>query len=314
MFISRRVAPTVAFDFSAMAVEDARPVRREYVGRAHGTDGNDRAAEGSTDKEATMPKRTSYEHGTPNWVDLTSPDPAASKGFYGELFGWSWDDQVAPDGTFYSMASLGSEVVAGLGKLTDEMAAQGAPPTWNTYFATTDCDDTVKKAVAAGGSVVVEPFDIPEAGRMAYVVDDQGAHLGLWQAENHIGATVVTAPNAFSWAELMADDTAAAKAFYGATLGLGSSDSDMGDGNLYTMFTLGEDGVAGTLPPPMDEIPPHWHVYLGAADAAATAKKASELGGTVVMGPVDTPIGPMATIKDPQGAAFSIIQMNEWPE
>lgn len=261
-----------------------------------------------------MPTRTSYDHGTPNWIDLTSPDPAVAKEFYSGLFGWSWDDQETSDGTFYSMASLDGGVIAGLGKLSDEMADQGVPPTWNTYFATTDCDETVKKAVEAGGSVVVEPFDIPGAGRMAYIVDDQGAHLGLWQAEQHIGSTLVTAPNAFSWAELMARDTDAARAFYGATLGLGTQDADMGDGNTYTMFVIGEDGVAGTLPPPMEQIPTHWHVYLGAADAAATAERAVQLGGSVAMGPVDTPIGPMATIKDPHGATFSVIQMNEWPE
>ena len=35
-----------------------------------------------------MSERTSYEPGTPSWVDLSTPDPAAAKRFYGELFGW----------------------------------------------------------------------------------------------------------------------------------------------------------------------------------------------------------------------------------
>ena len=41
-----------------------------------------------------MPERSSYAHGIPSWVDLSSPDPEASAAFYGALFGW---EHVAPE-------------------------------------------------------------------------------------------------------------------------------------------------------------------------------------------------------------------------
>src|ERR671916_865571 len=41
---------------------------------------------------ARMPERSSYEPGTPSWVDLGTSDPDAAKRFYGELFGWQVED------------------------------------------------------------------------------------------------------------------------------------------------------------------------------------------------------------------------------
>lgn len=259
-----------------------------------------------------MPHRTSYDHGTPSWIDLTTVDTDGAKQFYSELFGWTWDDQSAPGGSVYSMASKDGQLVAGLGKTSPEMAEAGVPPMWNTYFSVDDCDDAAKKVAEAGGSLMFEPFDIPGAGRMAFFVDDQGSAAGLWQADGHIGCGLVNAPGAYTWAELNAKDTGAAKAFYGAALGLGSAEMDIGD-FTYTMFNVGDETVGGTLKPPMEQIPNHWHVYLGTEDAKTTADKAAELGGKVVMGPMDTPQGPMATIKDAQGATFSAIQLNQWP-
>lgn len=262
-----------------------------------------------------MPRRQSYEAGTPNWIDLSTTDVEAAKAFYGGLFGWTFEDSSGPDGEFiYAMASKDGENVAGIGELSAEMQEQGVPPMWNMYFAVENVDEAIKKAVAAGGSAIMEAMDVFDAGRMAFVMDDQGAGAGLWQAREHKGCGLVNAPGAFTWSELYAPDTKAATSFYAAALGLGNEAVDMGGGEPYTMFSVGERGVAGTMHPPMEGVPSHWHVYLGAANTKDTAARATELGGQVVAGPLDTPVGEMATIADPQGAAFSVIQLNEWPE
>lgn len=100
--------------------------------------------------------------------------------------------------------------------------------------------------------------------------------------------------------------------FYDAAIGLDTETMDMGE-MQYTMWKIGDRAVGGTLPPPMEQVPPHWHVYFGADDTEAVAARATELGAQIVAGPMDTPQGPMATIHDPQGATFSIIQLNDWP-
>ena len=68
-----------------------------------------------------MPERTEYPPGTPSWVDLQSSDTAKAKQFYGELFGWTYDDQPIPDtDAVYSMAQKnGKNVYAGKHKRTE---------------------------------------------------------------------------------------------------------------------------------------------------------------------------------------------------
>jgi predicted enzyme related to lactoylglutathione lyase len=58
----------------------------------------------------------------------------------------------------------------------------------------------------------------------------------------------------------------------------------------------------------MPGTPNHWHVYFAIADADATAARATELGGSVLVPPFDTPVGRIAVLRDPQGAVFSVLQ------
>jgi uncharacterized protein len=260
-----------------------------------------------------MPVRTSYAQGTPNWVDLQTTDQSAAKQFYAGLFGWTYDDQAMPEGGgVYSMAMLGDQTVAAIAPQPPDMAAAGAPPMWNTYLAVDNVDDAVAKVVAAGGQVAMQPFDIMDAGRMAFVMDPSGAGVALWQANQHIGATLVNEPGTVTWNELVTSDPSATK-FYEQVLGMTTSTMDMGQGE-YTLFNVGGQMVGGSTPPQMEGVPNHWYVYFAVADADATAAKAKELGGAVLAEPFDTPVGRMAAVRDPQGAVFSIIKPAPQPE
>lgn len=256
-----------------------------------------------------MPQRTSYAQGTPNWVDLQTTDQEAAKTFYAGLFGWTYDDQPMPQGPVYSMARLGEDSVAAIAPQGPEMAAAGAPPMWNTYIAVDSADDAAAKVPAAGGKLAMPVFDVMDAGRMAFALDPGGAAVGLWQANQHIGATRVNEPGTISWNELITADLGASLGFYQQVLGMTASEQDMGDGNKYTVFEA-TDGrsVGGATPPYAPGTPNHWHVYFGTADADATAAKAAELGGTVLVPAFDTPVGRIAVLQDPQGAVFSVFQ------
>ena len=63
-----------------------------------------------------MPVRSSYIQGTPNWIDLSTSDHGAAKEFYGELFGWTFDDQPMPEGV-YSMALKSDGLVGAISVL-----------------------------------------------------------------------------------------------------------------------------------------------------------------------------------------------------
>jgi len=254
-----------------------------------------------------MPTRTSYAQGSPNWVDLQTTDPQAAKAFYAGLFGWTYDDQPMPQGGAYSMAILRGAPVAAIAAQSPELKAAGAPPVWNTYLAVDSVDDATAMVEKAGGQVAMAPFDVMDAGRMAFVIDPSGAAVALWQANQHIGARLVGEPGAVCWNELITTDPKAA-AFYEEVLGMTTSTEEMGTGE-YTLFKVGDDMVGGTTPPQMPGVPNHWHVYFAVDDADATAVKVTELGGTILAEPFDIPVGRISVARDPQGGTFSIIQL-----
>src|ERR1700743_630661 len=106
-------------------------------------------------------EKTSYQPGTPSWVDLSSPDPDASAAFYGDLFGWQVHPAM-PDAGGYRMAELRGLPVAGIGP----QMQQGMPPAWTTYVSTADADATAKAVTAAGGQTFMPPMDVMDVGRM----------------------------------------------------------------------------------------------------------------------------------------------------
>ncbi len=257
-----------------------------------------------------MPVRTSYEQGTPNWVDLQTTDQPAAKAFYSGLFGWTYDDQPMtddPDGAVYSMAELGGQQVAAIAPQPPELAEADAPPMWNTYLAVDSVDDAAAKVGAAGGQVAMPPFDVMDAGRMAFVLDPGGAPVALWQANEHIGAALVDEPGTLTWNELITSDPSVTS-FYEQVLGMTTSTMDMGSGE-YTLFEAGGHQVGGSTPPPVQGLPNHWHVYFAVADTDVAAARVAELGGSVLVQPFDTPAGRIAIVSDPQGAAFSVIDL-----
>lgn len=240
--------------------------------------------------------------GTPSWVDLATNDREAAWEFYRHVMGWTITDSGEEFG-HYGMADVSGHAAAGLGQI---MAGDSSDPSWMTYLATVDTDATAAAVKANGGSLVVEPMDVPGQGRMAIAVDPTGATFGLWQAYDHIGCQHVNEPGGVVWNQLATPDLEAAKSFYSAVFGYEYNDAgDMatikGDGPGDTV------GGLGGLEPGNPNAKPEWTVTFSVADAEATAQEARNRGGEVVFGPVATDWGQMATIRDPQGADFGII-------
>ena len=249
---------------------------------------------------------TEYAPGTPSWIDLGSPDIDGSAAFYSGLFGWKCEAAGPEDETGgYRMFFYKDKPVAGLGP-----AMNPGPPYWTSYITVADADATIAKVKDAGGMVFVEPMDVLDVGRMAMFADPTGAALAVWQPRAHIGAGVVNEPNSLCWNELSTRDTAAAKAFYAAVFGWGA---DTHEGEMtYTEWQLGGQPIGGMMDmPPMmpKEVPAHWLVYFAVDDADAAVATISELGGTVMMGPMDIEPGRFAVATDPQGATFAVLKL-----
>ena len=112
-------------------------------------------------------------------------------------------------------------------------------------------------------------------------------------------------PGAFIWSELMTAGHDAALPFYERVAGLTARTVDL-DGSPFTGFVAAEQMIGGVIPPQREGAAHRWIVYFAVTDAAGAAERVRELGGTVVPGPVVTPVGPIAALLDPQGGAFSV--------
>jgi predicted enzyme related to lactoylglutathione lyase len=112
-----------------------------------------------------MSERTSYEPGTPSWVELSgTPDVDAAEAFYRDLLGWEIPEQP-------NSAELGGYRRAQLNG---------------------------RDAADAGGTVIVDAMDVMGMGKMAVFSDQAGAVIGVWQPGTLAGAEIVTrtAPSA----------------------------------------------------------------------------------------------------------------------
>jgi uncharacterized protein len=248
-----------------------------------------------------MPEMTRYEHGVPSWVDIGTPDPKAGLGFYAELFGWEGQDMGEEAGHYTIVSKAGKQVAA------ISPAQDPGPPRWTTYVNVDDLEAVAKKAESAGGTVIVAPMDVMTAGRMAIFQDTTGAVIAAWQPGDHIGAQLVNEAGAFIWSELATADIAKSKAFYSEVFGW-----EWGGGEEYAEIQVAGRTVGGVMPRRGDmptDMPDNWLVYFGATDVDADAKKAADLGATVIVGPTDIPeAGRFAVLMDPQGAAFALFK------
>lgn len=258
-----------------------------------------------------MSDTPSYRQGDFYWNELATTDAAKAKAFYGPLFGWAPRDVPMGEGMTYTMLRLGDEEIGALFQIGGEQMA-GMPSHWSFYIYCDDVDAATAAAKAQGATVMMEPFDIPDVGRMSTLTDPTGAVISFMKGGGHPGAArLAGAPGSFSWWELMTPDAAKAKAFYGSVIGYGQESVDMGGGMEYGMLKVGDQSVAGVFQMVGDQwagIPPNWMGYVTVADCDATVAKAKELGGTVKMGPDDVPgVGRFAVIADPTGGVFAVI-------
>jgi uncharacterized protein len=275
-----------------------------------------------------MPERNGYIPGVPCWIDTSQPDPEAAVDFYGGLFGWEFEDVMPPgsEGKYFVGRIRGLDVAA-VGSVPE-----GMPPMamWNTYIWVDSADETAAKAVDAGGKTLMDPFDVGDSGRMAVLADPEGAVFFVWQAKEHKGAQLVNDHGTLNFNNLNTRDPERAKDFYRAVFGWGTLALPSGF-EMWTLSGYGDhlereyhpdlrkqvedaggpegfaDVVASIVPISDDQpdTPAHWSVTFAVDDADAIAAKAKDLGGNVIVPPMDAPWTRMSVIADPQGAMFT---------
>lgn len=249
------------------------------------------------------------------WHDLSTPDVEASKRFYGELFGWSFD-QSGNDG--YCHVSAGGQMIGGM---RPKKAEEPGPPSWLGYVLVDDVSAAVDRASSGGGAVLVPTTTMPDVGTFAVVADPTGGVVAPWRSarpEENAEPSGPPATNAFCWDELLTTDPGAAVGFYRGVFGWGTETKDMGDLGDYTLFDRpgvpdptrdGAPAWAGGLMKSPPGVPfSFWLTYVQVEDTDAAAQRAADLGANLTVPPTDIPeIGRFCTFMDPQGAALACI-------
>jgi uncharacterized protein len=249
-----------------------------------------------------------YVPGTPCWVDLMAPDQQAALDFYRDLFGW--EGEIGPPETGgYVMCTRKGRPVAGIGAAD----APGVSAAWTTYLATDDAPATHAAVALAGGNPLTEVMDVTTFGQMFLAADPTGAAFGVWGRKDFIGAGLVNEPGALIWNECDTRDAAEASAFYASVFGVTFTEAE-GMGGYQEIRLSGR--VVGGLQEMKEpyftaDTPSHWHAYFAVDDVDSTVDAAVKRAADVLMPPTDSPVGRVANLRDPWGAAFSVIRPNQ---
>lgn len=254
-------------------------------------------------------------HGTPIWYELLSDHPHASKTFYEKVIGWTIHD-AEPGGMDYRMIDTnGGGFVGGLAALEPGKTPPGLKPGWKFYIGVDDVDATAAKITAAGGSVTIEPFDLPDVGRLALVADPQGITFYIMRGASDENSTAWSQDGMgkCNWNELATPDQAAANAFYAEVFGWTYPDKmPMGEMGDYVFVAVGDQIIGATMNAPANGPPPNWQFYFRTPNIEETAAKVAASGGTVHMGPMDVPGGDRIIVaSDPQGIMFGAVSPGE---
>ena len=252
-----------------------------------------------------------YPHGTFSWADLTSTDATASKEFYTQLMGWGTQDFPIGNGAVYTMLTLDGKNATALSQMSDEMLASGMPSHWNNYVTVDDVDSLAGKVTELGGTIIAPPMDVFDNGRMLVLQDPGGAMLSLWQPKNHIGASIVNTPGAMSWQQLSTRNLEAVSDFYTNLLGW-QINKDEAQNYHYILNNGRMNGGIMLMDENFSEMPSVWATFFSVVDVSATASKAQQLGGNLVMPVMDGgDTGRLAIIADPTGAVCTFIQLKQ---
>jgi predicted enzyme related to lactoylglutathione lyase len=237
------------------------------------------------------------------WHDLLTKDVSAAKRFYGELFGWRFEDTKRGDRP-YVIARVGATPVAGM---VDVSGIADAGSQWLSFMAVADVDKTVALAQSNGGKVLVQPRDLPVA-RAAVVIDAQGAPLGLAQMKTTIPEPAQPEAGHFFWQEYLAKDAGQALEFYKRLAGYESMISDSRLGVEYHVLRKARGGAGlFQLPATAVDVQPNWLPYVLVGAPEQFEARVPGLGGRILVPSApERRNGSLVVIADREGAPLAL--------
>jgi predicted enzyme related to lactoylglutathione lyase len=122
------------------------------------------------------------EAGSFAWHEHVSQDWTKAWDFYSALFGWEHESslEMGPGNTYFMYKRAGTSQA--MGGFYNSMPDQHAPPAWLCYVEVPSADTAAAAVQRAGGQVLSGPMEVPGGGRIAILVDAQGAAFAVHAA------------------------------------------------------------------------------------------------------------------------------------
>jgi predicted enzyme related to lactoylglutathione lyase len=255
------------------------------------------------------------QNGKVVWRDLLTNTPEASRRFYGELFGWEFEQPKVfvgvGGGDSYMLIRHNGQLIGGMVD-TNALGKEENISQWITTISVADIDAAVGRVSAAGGKVLDGPESIGDRGRMAVVADSTDALFAMIQTRDGDPADSEPVQNGWLWDELWTNDVEGATGFYQAVLGFQHSDHDIEDADRsYRVLRYEDKPRAGVLENPFEDESPVWVNYIRVEDPSSVTANVERLGGRVLVEAQARPIGgEVAFIAGPSGAGVAV---QTWP-
>lgn len=240
------------------------------------------------------------------WAELNAADIKRAQRFYGELFGWSFEEFETPGGPYIEVRP-GNGPGGGIMQRMPQQA-----PAWTPYIEVlTTIEDCLERNTAAHGSVLMPATTLVGGDRIAWIQDPQGAPLGVYEAQD-ASKTVppVDAQGApyFSYFEICAHDLDAVRAFFSAVFAWGFEETSYQDRPYLKVCNGDEDLHGGVLLKRDVMLPSAWLPFVRVAALDAKTEEARKLGASVAAPRTSIDCGAFTIIRDLEGACLGLCE------
>lgn len=250
-----------------------------------------------------------YTRGHFVWHELMTNDMDAAKVFYGELFGWEFKDVSSPsDADVYRLIVKDGKQLGGMMPLANVHEASVSAH-WMGYVSIANIEETAMAAKQNGGTIVMEPKDIPHVGRLSVIRDPQHAYsAAIDMSQGDPDVRSLPPVGTFCWNQLNTTDPDGAAVFYQKIYGWTQGAFSEGGGKDMFVFNAGEVPVASMLAAP-DGVPAHWLTYVVVDNLAEARVRVAVLGGTIMLEGMELPnVGTIAVAFDFEGTTIGLFE------
>jgi len=239
------------------------------------------------------------------WRDLITPDITSAQKFYKELLGWEFE---AHGKSGYSLIRHNGDLIGGMID-ANKIGHPVRSAVWLNAVSVADVKQAARDYAESGGKVLHKPKMVNHRGRIAVVMDRDGAVLQLIQTSQGDPPDADPKMNQWLWTELMANDVAGSADFYNRVIGyVAEKPTKKGAADHFLMNIEGTPR-AGMIENPFEDTRSAWIPFVRVANPGKLSAKVTELGGKVVIESTKTANGgSVAMILDPSGAPLALQQ------